>query len=50
MNTWLRSTYRVPEGQHRFYIEVADRFGYTGGDTGGYLTFPYLMLVERAGE
>ena len=47
--TWLRYEYTVPKGQHRFYIEVGDRFGYLRIDTGGYLNFHYLFKVQRNG-
>jgi hypothetical protein len=39
----------VPKGQHRFYIEVGDRFGHLKVDTGGYLNFHYLFKVQRVG-
>jgi hypothetical protein len=45
--TWLRYRYTLPKGQHRFYMEVSDRFGYLKVDTGGYLNFHYLFKVER---
>ncbi|HUJ76786.1 MAG TPA: hypothetical protein VL359_18120 [bacterium] len=44
---FTRFSYRVPKGQHSFYVEVADRFGYLPNDTGGYLKFPYLLTVLR---
>ena len=47
--TWARVKYKLPKGQHRFYVEVADRFGYIKADTGGYRTFSYLFKVERNG-
>ena len=46
----LRTTYTVPKGEHRFFIEVADRFGSLSGDTGGYLNFHYLLLAARENE
>lgn len=46
-HTYLRYVYTVPKGQHRFYIEIGDRFGYLKVDTGGYLNFHYLFKVER---
>ena len=46
----LRTTYTVPKGEHRFFIEVADRFGSLSGDTGGYLNFHYLLLAARQNE
>jgi len=42
-----RISYKVPEGQHTFYLEVADRFGFIQGESGGYLKFPYLLTVRR---
>jgi hypothetical protein len=45
--TFLRYEYTLPRGQHRFYLEVADRFGYLKVDTGGYLNFHYLFKVQR---
>lgn len=45
--TWLRYRYTIPKGQHGFYLEVSDRFGYLKVDTGGYLNFHYLFKVER---
>ncbi len=45
--TWLRYIYTLPKGQHRFFMEVSDRFGYLKVDTGGYLNFHYLFKVER---
>ncbi len=44
---YTRFTYKVPAGQHGFYLEVADRFGFIHGESGGYLKFPYLLLVRR---
>jgi hypothetical protein len=44
---YTRISYKVPEGQHGFYVEVADRFGYIQGESGGYLKFPYLLTVRR---
>jgi hypothetical protein len=48
--TYTRFTYRVPEGQHKFYLEVADRYGQLKADTSGYLKFHYLLLVRRQGR
>jgi hypothetical protein len=48
--TWLRYEYTLPKGQHRFYVEVGDRFGYLRIDTGGYLNFHYLFKVQRNGQ
>jgi len=48
--SWLRYEYKVPQGQHGFYLEVADRFGYLKVDTGGYRNFHYLFKVERGGS
>ncbi len=45
--SWLRYVYTVPQGQHRFYLEVADRFGHLKVDTGGYLSFHYLLKARR---
>lgn len=47
---YTRFSYRVPAGQHGFYLEVADRFGFIHGESGGYLKFPYLLLVRRQSE
>ena len=47
--SWLKYEYRVPVEQHRFYLEVGDRFGFLNVDTGGYLNFHYLFKVQRAG-
>jgi hypothetical protein len=47
--SFLRYEYTVPKGQHRFYIEVGDRFGHLKVDTGGYLNFHYLFKVQRVG-
>jgi hypothetical protein len=47
--SWLRYEYTLPKGQHRFYLEVGDRFGYLRVDTGGYLNFHYLFKVQRSG-
>ena len=47
--SFLRYDYAVPKGQHRFYFEVGDRFGYLKVDTGGYLSFNYLFKVRRNG-
>ncbi len=44
---YTRFTYKIPEGQHAFYLEVADRFGFIHGESGGYLKFPYLLTVRR---
>ena len=48
--SWLKYEYRVPVKQHRFYLEVGDRFGFLNVDTGGYLNFHYLFKVQRAGS
>ena len=45
-NSWLRYRYTLPKGQHRFYLEVGDRFGHLKVDTGGYRTFHYLFRVS----
>jgi len=45
--SFLHYEYTLPKGQHRFYIEVGDRFGYLKVDTGGYLNFHYLFKVQR---
>jgi len=47
---YSRFNYKVPAGQHGFYLEVADRFGFIHGEAGGYLKFPYLLLVRRQSE
>jgi len=47
---YSRFTYKVPARQHGFYLEVADRFGFIRGESGGYLKFPYLLLVRRQSE
>jgi hypothetical protein len=44
---YSRFTYKIPAGEHTFYLEVADRFGYIQGESGGYLKFPYLLTVRR---
>ena len=46
---WVRTKYRVPKGQHKVFIEVSDRFSGIRWDSGGYLSYHYLVLVERAG-
>lgn len=43
----LQVRYRLPEGEHRFYLEVGDRFGYLNWESGGYLNYHYLMRVHR---
>jgi len=48
-HTYTRFTYKLPPGQHEFYLEVADRFGYLKADAGGYLKFHYLFKVLRKG-
>jgi hypothetical protein len=48
--SWLRFEYTVPKGQHRFYLEVGDRFGHLKVDTGGYLHAHYLFKVRRSGS
>ena len=40
-------TVTVPAGHSRFFIEVADRFGYLIADAGGYLNYHYLLWVRR---
>jgi hypothetical protein len=47
---YSRISYKVPEGQHGFYVEVADRFGFIQGESGGYLKFPYLLTVRRQSQ
>lgn len=42
-----RFSYRVPPGQHAFYVEIADRFGHVKADGSGYQKFHYLLLVKR---
>ena len=44
---WVRSKYQVPKGQHRVFIEVGDRFSGIRWDSGGYLNYHYLIVVER---
>ncbi len=44
---YTRFTYKVPPGQHSFYLEVADRFGFLKSDGSGYQKFHYLLLVKR---
>jgi hypothetical protein len=44
---YTRFTYRVPKGQHAFYLEVADRFGFLKTDGSGYQKYHYLLLVKR---
>jgi hypothetical protein len=46
----VRTKYRVPKGQHKVFIEVSDRFSGIRWDSGGYLNYHYLILVERAGS
>lgn len=46
--TWLEHKIRIPENQHRFYIEISDRYGYLRMDTGGYLNFGYLFKIKRS--
>jgi len=48
--TYIRFTYRVPEGQHKFYLEVADRYGQLKAESSGYLKFHYLLQVRRQGR
>ena len=43
----FRRTYQLPPDQHRFFVEISDRFGPIPVDTGGYLKFHYLFKVER---
>lgn len=45
--SWARIKFTIPKGQHRFYVEIADRFGYIKADTGGYRDFNYLFKVNR---
>ena len=47
---WIRTKYRVPKGQHKVFIEVSDRFAGIKWDSGGYLAYHYLILVERPGK
>lgn len=47
---YSRVVYKVPQGQHSFYLEVADRFGFMRGESGGYLKFPYLLTVRRQSQ
>jgi len=47
---YSRIGYKVPHGQHSFYLEVADRFGFIRGESGGYLKFPYLLTVRRQSQ
>lgn len=42
-----RFSITVPAGQTRFFIEVADRFGYLITDSGGYLNYHYLLWARR---
>ena len=44
---WVRSRYKVPKGLHRVFIEVGDRFSGIRWDSGGYLNYHYLIVVER---
>lgn len=48
--SWLRYRYKLPKGQHRFYLEISDRFGHLKVDTGGYRTFHYLFQVTQGGK
>ena len=45
----IRHRYTLPAGEHSFYLEAADRFGYLDLDAGGYLNFHYLMWIHREG-
>ncbi|MBI3991713.1 MAG: hypothetical protein HY342_00455 [Candidatus Lambdaproteobacteria bacterium] len=40
--------YRLPKGETRFFMEVGDRFGVIDGDSGGYLSYHYLLTVRRS--
>jgi hypothetical protein len=42
-----RFSFSVPAGQTRFFLEVADRFGYLIADAGGYLNCHYLLWLRR---
>ncbi len=47
---YTRFSYKVPPGQHSFYLEVADRFGFIKTDGSGYQKYHYLLLVKRQGS
>jgi hypothetical protein len=44
---YTRFNYKVPPGQHGFYLEITDRFGFLKIDGSGYQKFHYLLLVKR---
>ena len=39
--------FQVPTGQHRFFVELADRFGYMRWESGGYQSYHYLMRLRE---
>lgn len=44
---YTRFNYQIPQGQHSFYLEIADRFGHLKADGSGYQKFHYLLLAKR---
>ncbi|MDH4247544.1 MAG: hypothetical protein OEW39_06985, partial [Deltaproteobacteria bacterium] len=48
--SWLSAKVKLPKGEHRFYMEIADRYGHLRMDTGGYLNLGYLFKIVQSGS